>query len=255
MAITARAAALREVESEFALSDVDSLEERFEELRSGAFNLRYIVSTIRANTWVIAAILLAALALAVGYTMLQTPRYIATATIQINNQTDRVLGKGEDTMISSDDYDIDRFLQTQIDILRSRGLAERVAHGLKLSGDASFFRGMEAQLPGPGTPPNLAREMTLGLLSGNLQSKLPRNSRVVGISFNSADPDLSARIANAFASEFIAANLQRKYDSSAYARGFVSDQLTEAKQRLACQRGLGGKLDRPDRRPEREGGI
>lgn len=232
MGQNARAAALRETEPDFALSEADALEERFEELRGGAFNLRYIVSTIRANLWLIIAILVASLALAVGYTMLQTPRYIATATIQINDQGDRVLEKGQETMVSGDGYDTDRFLQTQIDILSSRGLAQRVSESLRLSGDPSFFTGLEAQPPAQGTPAHVVRDMTVGMLKGNFSAKLPRNSRVIGLSFNSADPELSARMANGYAKEFIAANLQRKYDSSAYARTFVSGQLTEAKRKL-----------------------
>ncbi len=43
---------------------------------------------------------------------------------------------------------------------------------------------------------------------------------------------MSAEIANAFAGEFIQSNLQRKFDSSSYAREFVSNQMTEAKQRV-----------------------
>ena len=43
---------------------------------------------------------------------------------------------------------------------------------------------------------------------------------------------MSALIANAYANEFIQSSLQRKFDSSSYARNFISEQLAETKQKL-----------------------
>jgi len=43
---------------------------------------------------------------------------------------------------------------------------------------------------------------------------------------------MSAFIANAYANEFIQSNLQRKFDSSSYARNFVSEQLAETKNKV-----------------------
>jgi len=196
-------------------------------------DLRQLWATIRANLWLIAAIIAAALAIAVIATFLQTPRYTAVATVQINDQSDRVLKEGDDVSgMAVDMYDADRFLQTQLDILRSRGLALRVAQSLKLIGDPTFYKAMGGDAPPPSAPAAVARNAAIGLLLGNLDARLPRTSRIVAVSFESTDPQLAARIANGFVREFIAANLQRKYDSSAYARNFISDQLSEAKVRL-----------------------
>jgi capsular exopolysaccharide synthesis family protein len=72
----------------------------------------------------------------------------------------------------------------------------------------------------------------VALLQGNLNVSLPRDSRILSISWESANPAMSARIANAYAEEFVQDDLQRKYDSSAYARKFIADQLTQTRQRL-----------------------
>ena len=69
-------------------------------------------------------------------------------------------------------------------------------------------------------------------ISDNLGVSLPRNSRVATISFASPDPALAAKVANAYASEFIKNDLQRKFNSTSYARNFLSQQLGEAKARL-----------------------
>ncbi|QEA17515.1 polysaccharide biosynthesis tyrosine autokinase [Novosphingobium ginsenosidimutans] len=199
----------------------------------GTFDLRYIAAAIRSNLLLISAIITVVLGAALVATLLDTPRYTANTTIQINDSSDRVIGENDDqTAQESNFYDVDRFLKTQTDILRSRGLAQRVALKLKLQGRPEFYTAMESKSPGAGASPEAMRNQVVGLLLGNLKVNLPRDSRIVTISFESADPGMSAEIANAFATEFIQSNLQRKFDSSSYAREFVSNQLAEAKQRV-----------------------
>ena len=198
-----------------------------------AGTLRDLLAIVRANLWLIIALVGGAMLIALVLTLLDTPRFTATSTVQVNEQSSRVLGQNQDP---NDEYvpawDSDRFLQTQLDVLQSRAISQRVAKRLKLFDNAQFYKAMEATPPEPGTPRHLARESTIYLLQRNLQADLPNNSRIVSISFTSADPEFSAKAANAFATEFIAANLQRKFDSSSYARDFVSQQLGEAKTRL-----------------------
>ncbi|MEY4952285.1 MAG: hypothetical protein RL299_709, partial [Pseudomonadota bacterium] len=68
--------------------------EHFGSSRS-AFDFRYIAAAIRANLWLIGAIIAAALAFALVATMLQTKRYTASSTVQINDSSGRILG-GQD---------------------------------------------------------------------------------------------------------------------------------------------------------------
>jgi capsular exopolysaccharide synthesis family protein len=207
--------------------------EAFQPAARTAFDFRYLAASIRANLVLILGIVLLALALAVIATLLDTPRYTAASTIQINDASSRVIGERDDQNAEiNNTYDIDRFLKTQTDVLRSRGLAIRVAQKLKLFGNADFYRAMEAGAPGKGASEEAMRNLTLGLLRSNLDVALPRDSRIVTISFNSADQKVASDVANAFAGEFIQSNLQRKYDSTAYARDFVGAQLADAKLKL-----------------------
>jgi polysaccharide biosynthesis transport protein len=216
-----------------ATLDYLSDEDYFGEAKKSGFDIRFVIAAIRANLAMIVAIIAVALALALVVTLLDTKRYIAAASVQINDQSQRVLGTEEETQQQAGGgWDTDRFLQTQVDVLKSRALAQRVMKRLKLEGNARFYEQMEVTPPGPGAAPLSVRELTIGLLRGNMTVKLPRNSRVVTISFESTDPVLSAQIANAFAEEFIQASLQQRYDSSSYARSFVSNQLQDARIKL-----------------------
>jgi len=197
-----------------------------------ALDFRYIAAAVRANLLLIAGIVAAAIAVAVIATMLQTPRYTARATVQINDTVNRVLKDDESTQ-SSDmgGWDTDRNLKTQVDILKSRGLALRVVQKLNLAANPAFFASQETGAPA-GAPTEAIRTMAAGLLQAHLDVALPRDSRIITLTWESTDPRMSALIVNAYASEFIQSNLQRKFDSSSYARNFVSEQLAETKRKV-----------------------
>lgn len=198
-----------------------------------AFDLRYITSVVRANVLLITAVVAAFVALGVIYTMLQTPRYTARATIQISDTVNRVLNtQDENQGAGAEGWDVDRYMKTQVDILKSRGLAERVVQKLGLANNQAFFASQESQIPAAGPSNDAARAAAAQLVQGNLDVVLPRDSRIVTVTWESADPRMSALIVNTYASEFIQANLQRKFDSSSYARQFVSEQLVETKRKV-----------------------
>lgn len=197
-----------------------------------AFDWRYIVAAVRANLLLIVAIVAAALALAVIMTMLDTPRYTAKATIQINSSTTRVLSADQDERSDQAvDYDIDRNIKTQVDVLKSRGLAQRVVQKLKLAGNSKFFASQEIENL-QGLSPRALNDLATTLAKNNLTVNIPRDSRVVTLAWESTDPQMSALMVNAYAAEFIQSDLQRKYESSSYARSFISEQLAATKVKL-----------------------
>jgi capsular exopolysaccharide synthesis family protein len=198
------------------------------------FDFRQVIAAIQSNLWLILLIVAAALGVALVSTLLQTKRFTASSSIQISNSSGRVLGSKEDDPSETGDstYDIDRFLKTQVDVLQSRGLALRVAQKLNLIGNPRLARSQGAEPAPAGTSADLQRDSAIAFLEGNLSVNLPRDSRIVTISYVSADADLSAQVANAYADEFIRYNLQQKYDSSSYARNFLQDQLDQAKAKL-----------------------
>ncbi len=212
--------------------DLSDDQGRFSTSRA-AFDFRYVMAAIRANLLLIVAIISTALAIAVIATMLDTPRYTAKTSVQVNDGTARVLGSSQEDLQQVNGYgDFDRDLKTQVEVLKSRGLAQRVAQKLKLAGNPQFFASQEIEGLAPGTSPKALADLATALVQGHLAVVLPRDSRIVTISWESTDPRMSALISNTYAAEFIQADLQRKFDSSAYARSFISDQLAETKQRV-----------------------
>ena len=200
--------------------------------------LRQLWSTFYRNRLLIVGIVAAAMLVGLGITLLMTPKYRATTSVQIDQQATNVLGSsGQDALQQSDAWqDADRFLQTQTDVLQSRAMAMAVMQDLNLSSNDDFVRKMGAnpadQPEGPLSLSDTKREQILKILSDDLKVNLPRNSRVAEINFTSPDPRLAARIANAFASDFMVFNMNRKFGSSTYARNFLQSQLADTRTKL-----------------------
>jgi capsular exopolysaccharide synthesis family protein len=194
--------------------------------------LRQVLSIARRNLWLIVAIVGIFLIVALVVTMLTTPKFTAGASLEISDRSEQVLGDQLDQNTQQyDSYDADRFLNTQVNILQSRALAARVAERLNLYSDPRFFRAMQVDEEDYQTVTQ-RRNGVLRVLQDNLDTVLQEDTRIVSVRFTSTDPQMSAAIANAYAAEFIQANLQRKFDSSSYARNFVQQQLGQARARL-----------------------
>lgn len=212
-------------------------EMQVEDVQEGGLDIdfRAIWMIVYRNRYVIAAIIAVSLLLGVAVTLLSTPRYRALASVQIDDQASKVLDN-QDLEPAVTAQDADRFLQTQLDVIQSRALAIRVAESLGLMRDDRFLLAMRQK---PAEKPvgtlnlrDTRREQVLRLIEKNLTVTLPRNSRIVQIAFDSPDPVLAARLANSFAQNMIMSNLKRRFDTSSYARDFLSTQLTETRVKL-----------------------
>lgn len=200
------------------------------------FDLVAIYAGMLRNRWWMLAILITTLLVGVALTLLTTPIYRAAASVQINQERERVLGTESKEDVATL-MDAERFLQTQLDIIRSRTTAVAVAEESKLFDNEAFLAAMgeepvNSAAPGQ-TLDEAKREQVIRLLRENLSLELPIDSRVVQIGFDSSDPRLAARIANSFADSFIRGNLQRRFNSSSYAREFLREQLDAAELKLA----------------------
>jgi capsular exopolysaccharide synthesis family protein len=138
--------------------------------------------------------------------------------------------------------DADQFLQTQYGILKSRSLAERVVNKLNLASNNEFLMDsgpllgslhMRARFDDP-TQKSFERRhrIAVNIVRDHLKITPIRASRLVKVSYDSPDPRLAAAIANATTQGFIAANLERKFDASNYARTFLEEHLRDLKQKL-----------------------
>lgn len=191
--------------------------------------------------WVILGCVVAALVAGTIITLLTTPLYTATASIEISRESDRVTKlEGVQSETASQDLE---FYQTQYGLLKSRSLAERVAKNLKLVDDPQFYAAFETKAPGAadtagGITRMAARDSdkrlnaAASILLSHVDIAPVRASRLVAISFTSPDAALSARVANAWGTHFIQSNLERRFEATSYARKFLEERLEQLRGRL-----------------------
>lgn len=184
------------------------------------------------------AVVIAALVVAILTTLVQTPIFTATATLEISRQSANIVKVDElQPEVSSVDQE---FYQTQYALLESEALIDRVAKQLDLANDPAFIRAFGIEAGGgfftatndPKAEEEMVTRQIREALVRNVTIAPMRGSRIVEVNFSSPDPDLSARIANAWIEAFIASNFDRKLESTAFATKFLQGQLGELRGRL-----------------------
>lgn len=240
--------------------------EREELIEDDALNLKDLARIVWKHKWLIVA--LAGVLGVAGFvhSLRGTPMYRATAQIQIERSAQQVVSFGRDVDANQNYWDDGSGLQTQIELLRSRALAERVVDVMGLdrrskadegaqfgqadgggmaaspegnagSADAGLFDRLTStwrQLRTPAVTNSeiLDRNGTVGALMGSVSIEPVRNTRLVNIVAHNSNAELAARIANSVAETFIALNLERKVESSVYAKNFLEDQIKVTKAKL-----------------------
>ena len=202
----------------------------------------------------IATILAVCVAAGVIITLLMTPYFTSTARIEISREQENVTNVEGVTGSDGASQNLE-FYQTQYSLLESRSLAERVVRAKNLASNDAFFQtfGIDPEESGilgdePNTPAGAQKNQRLKVATNILQEHVSispiRSSSLVDINFESPNPGLSAEIANAWVEQFIASNLDRRFNSTADARKFLEEQLAELKQRLEdSERSLSGYAD------------
>ena len=181
-----------------------------------------LVAILSEYRWLIAGAAALGLALAVLMTLLTTPLYRADVTLEVNVPSVEILDEQRrESATAPSMWDL---VTTQAGLLSSRSLAERVAQDLNLAANEDLV----------GSDGDAASRMktAASIVQGGLNVVVPEDGQLIKFSYVSADPQLSARVANGIAEAFINTSLQRRYDASAYARKFLQEQIAKSRADL-----------------------
>ncbi len=189
-------------------------------------DLKEFVRTLVRRKRMIATITGVTLALILIATLLSTPAYRATATVQIEREPTRVVDI--DFLGTNDVRDTRDFYQTQFELMRSRALAAQVIDDLKLR-ETWKSSGLKQWLGLGTTDEQTELENTL---LDNLEIEPVKNSRVVAISYIGSTPEEAAKIANAVVKAFSTMNAKKRLTSIAEATSLLEKSAQETKAKL-----------------------
>ena len=176
-------------------------------------------------------------------TLKEKPVYEGTVEIEIDPAPPNVINFKEVVSLGSNNEDMDSYSGTELKIIQSRTLAERVIRDLKLYESPEFIRNryLFGFIDGsiPPLPPNIDAgppdasasifRNAVGYFEKGVDVKPIRRSNLVDVSFDSEDPRVAPAIANKLADDFILYNLDLKYNDTTKASAWLTDRLKDMK--------------------------
>jgi capsular exopolysaccharide synthesis family protein len=210
-----------------------------------AVQLRQYLYMVLKRRWLILGMALAFFILGGVQTLLKTPLYSATVRIQIEREPAKIVEGGAATAVETGSTD---FLRTQYELLKSRGMAERVVSALHLYDDDNFFKPRDVspfsllfsskkELPSPTVRQGRAAK----IVQSNVTVLPVPGSRLLDVSYIDPSPQRAQQIANGYAEAYVASNLDKRFEANSYAKTFLEDQVKQLKIRLeASERELLG---------------
>ena len=180
-----------------------------------------LIQMLLDRIWLIAICVVVAGLAAAAYVR-QAPRiYVATATVQVEQQEQKVI-KVEQVM--QEDLRSLEVLNTMVQKLRSRPLLAAVLETNRLDQDPLFV--------GPTEEPPPSREALIAKLEKMVTTTLRRNTRLVDVAVSSTSPKLASLIANSIAGQFASQDFELRSSSTKGASTFLKDEADRLKGKL-----------------------
>ena len=180
-------------------------------------------------------------------TLLSTPRYMASTTLEIQRKAPEIVEFTD--VVGVDPGGYWDFHQTQQKILQSRTVARIASENLDLpnrpeyagrkgSPISRFRRWTKSLFVGePESAP--AINATIGFIQASLSITLIRKSYLVNVAFQDSDPTLAADVANAVAAAYQQFQLDARYKTTGQAKEFLTKDVLRVRMDIA---GLQKKL-------------
>lgn len=192
------------------------------------------------------------------YTFTATPIYKATTSLLIEEEASRMMSIEDEFGYGRRLSDL-RFFNTQLQLLQSESLAERVAIKMNLLSRPEFGAGEE---PKKSLFAVAIDFITLKWIVSKKSSKDEdsnalilsdpyldiikdireeidvspiRDTRIVKVSYSSEYPVLAAEIVNTLAEEFISFSIEKRYETTQQASDFLSEQISNLREDLAAK--------------------
>jgi len=187
---------------------------------------------------------------AILLTFTATPKYTATANVMLDTRQEQVVNmEAVLSGLPADSATVD----TEVEVLKSRRLAERVMEALNLDEDPEFNGELKedgplepvtdaiAGLLASATPEEVAdnpvaqqkiRERVVDNVLAGLSVRRSGLTYVINVSYESESPTKAAAIANKFAELYLLEQLEAKFDATQQATTWLNERLEGLRQQV-----------------------
>ncbi len=175
------------------------------------------IRVLSRRKWLIILTFISFSGAALGFSLVATPMYEAATTIMIEKQ-----GGLEDHIFSVSSFMKKGVaIKTQVEILKSRTLAEVVMDGIRNSRHRKAFENVMTRKNG--VP--LTKNEMIESLQSNLRVTPIRDTDIIEVKVTAKDPRMAALLANTFAAEYHQQSLRLSRGEITEVREFLQEQL------------------------------
>ncbi len=165
------------------------------------------------------------------YTLLLPPTYSAAATMRIQASDSMLIEGQEVTDPGIPTRETERYIRALISIMTSRNMAFRVVDELGLQDNPAVvgeeFGGAQDE-----STEEVRRQIAAGVVAGGIAVEVPLNTDVVLVRFESSDPVVAARVANAYVDTFMEDAARQGAGTNTYSLSYLEEQIQEVRGRL-----------------------
>lgn len=186
------------------------------------------VMVLRKHQWMILTFLLTVVTVVTIASFKMKPVYVASARVEVDRENPNALPFQDSNSI--DMYmDLENYIETQIEILRSETLAMKTIRSMDLTRYPEFG-GNPNEIIDAGA--NQKEPPILGAFLGRLNVKRVPNSRLLEVQFEGENPELAAQVVNAHLQNYVEENFKSRYDATTQASNFLSSELEELRIKM-----------------------
>jgi len=179
------------------------------------------LSILRARKWVALLIFVLTVATTLVISLLLPKQYVASASVVVDMKQDPLSGAFPALMLPA-------FMATQVDIIQSDRVAQKVVRNLKLTENPQIRQQWQEATEGKGSIEQWLAET----FQKFLDVKPSRESNVINVSYKSPDPRFAAGLANAFVQGYLDTILELRVDPAKQYSTFFETRSKDAREAL-----------------------
>ena len=186
-------------------------------------NFTQFLLILNARKWIILGVLLFTVSVTAVVSLLLPKEYTAATALIIDSKSkDPLTGQLMPSQL------FPGYMATQIDVIQSSSVAQKVVSELKLADSPGTHEQFMVATEGKGN----INQWLGDLLLAKLSVEPSRESSVISIAFTGSDPRFAAAIANAFAKAYVETSLDLKLAPAKQTAAWFDQQIIELRQRL-----------------------
>jgi chain length determinant protein EpsF len=180
------------------------------------------LSILRARWWLVLLIFFLAVGITLGVSLILPKQYKAVASVVVDSKPDPVSAMVYGSTV------LPGFMATQVDIIQSDRVAQRVVRNLKLNENPQLRSQWQNETNGEGG----IESWLATVFQKNMDVVPSRESSVISVSYKAPDPRFAAALANAFVQAYIDTTLELRVDPARQYSTFFESRSKEARESL-----------------------